>query len=135
MRNRVEYILGGMTILQGLLVGVAWNGKKWAFLLLTLLLFLQEMVLILLLVRKRYQKKFCPKCGIEIVIWYRICPNCGYIFKPGCKKEDLTEMIEDALDQEEIEELSATKSIVKSVRSVKTERKKGIQILNAPKKD
>ena len=39
MRNRVEYILGGMTILQGLLVGVAWNGKKWAFLLLTLLLF------------------------------------------------------------------------------------------------
>ena len=104
MRNRVEYILGGMTILQGLLVGVAWNGKKWAFLLLTLLLFLQEMVLILFLVRKRYQKKFCPKCGIEIIIWYRICPNCGYIFKPGCKKEDLTEMIEDALDQEEIEE-------------------------------
>ena len=104
MRNRVEYILGGMTILQGLLVGVAWNGKKWAFLLLTLLLFLQEMVLILFLVRKRYQKKFCPKCGIEIIIWYRICRNCGYIFKPGCKKEDLTEMIEDALDQEEIEE-------------------------------
>lgn len=104
MRNRVEYILGGMTILQGLLVGVAWNGKKWAFLLLTLLLFLQEMVLILFLVRKRYQKKFCPKCGIEIIIWYLICPNCGYIFKPGCKKEDLTEMIEDALDQEEIEE-------------------------------
>ena len=102
MRNRVEYILGGMTILQGLLVGMAWNGKKWAFLLLTLLLFLQEMVLILFLVRKRYQKKFCPKCGIEIIIWYRICPNCGYIFKPGCKKEDLTEMIEDALDQEEI---------------------------------
>lgn len=83
---------------------MAWNGKKWAFLLLTLLLFLQEMVLILFLVRKRYQKKFCPKCGIEIIIWYRICPNCGYIFKPGCKKEDLTEMIEDALDQEEIEE-------------------------------
>lgn len=104
MRNRVEYILGGMTILQGLLVGMAWNGKKWAFLLLTLLLLLQEMVLILLLVRKRYQKKFCPKCGIEIIIWYRICPNCGHIFKPGCKKEDLTEMIEDALDQEEIGE-------------------------------
>ena len=38
MRNRVEYILGGMTILQGLLVGMAWNGKKWAFLLLTLFL-------------------------------------------------------------------------------------------------
>ena len=104
MRNRVEYILGGMTILQGLLVGMAWNGKKWAFLLLTLFLLLQEMVLILLLVRKRYQKKFCPKCGIEIIIWYRICPNCGHIFKPGCKKEDLTEMIEDALDQEEIGE-------------------------------
>ena len=86
MRNRVEYILGGMTIL------------------LVLLLFLQEMVFILLLIRKKYQKKFCPKCGIEIIIWYRICPNCGYIFKPGCKKEDLTEMIEDALDQEEIEE-------------------------------
>lgn len=85
-------------------MGMAWNGKKWAFLLLTLFLLLQEMVLILLLVRKRYQKKFCPKCGIEIIIWYRICPNCGYIFKPGCKKEDLTEMIEDALDQEEIEE-------------------------------
>ena len=67
MRNRVEYILGGMTILQGLLVGMAWNGKKWAFLLLTLFLLLQEMVLILLLVRKRYQKKFCPKCGIEII--------------------------------------------------------------------
>lgn len=31
-------------------------------------------------------------------------PNCGHIFKPGCKKEDLTEMIEDALDQEEIGE-------------------------------
>ena len=62
------------------------------------------MVLILLLIRKKYQKKFCPKCGIEIIIWYRICPNCGYIFKPGYKKEDLTEMIEDALDQEEIEE-------------------------------
>ena len=46
MRNRVEYILGGMTILQGLLVGMAWNGKKWAFLLLTLFLLLQEMVLI-----------------------------------------------------------------------------------------
>ena len=104
MRNRVEYILGGMTILQGLLVWVAWNGEKWAFLILVLLLFLQEMVLILLLIRKKYQKKFCPKCGIEIIIWYRICHNCGYIFNPGCKKEDLTEMIEDALDQEEIEE-------------------------------
>lgn len=54
--------------------------------------------------KKEISKKFCPKCGIEIIIWYRICPNCGYIFKPGCKKEDLTEMIEDALDQEEIEE-------------------------------
>lgn len=61
MRNRVEYILGGMTILQGLLVGMAWNGKKWAFLLLTLLLLLQEMVLILLLVRKRYQKNVLPE--------------------------------------------------------------------------
>lgn len=50
MRNRVEYILGGMTILQGLLVWVAWNGEKWAFLILVLLLFLQEMVLILLLI-------------------------------------------------------------------------------------
>ena len=47
MRNRVEYILGGMTILQGLLVWVAWNGEKWAFLILVLLLLLQEMVLIL----------------------------------------------------------------------------------------
>lgn len=53
---------------------------------------------------KEISKKFCPKCGIEIIIWYRICPNCGHIFKPGCKKEDLTEMIEDALDQEEIGE-------------------------------
>lgn len=25
MRNRVEYILGGMTILQGLLVGMEWK--------------------------------------------------------------------------------------------------------------
>lgn len=87
MRNRVEYILGGMTILQGLLVGMAWNGKKWAFLLLTLFLLLQEMVLILLLVRKRYQKKFCPKCGIEIIIWYRICPNCGTYSNLDVKKK------------------------------------------------
>lgn len=118
MQNRVEYILGGMTILQGLLAGVAWNGKKWAFLLLALLLFLQEMVLILLLVRKRYQKKFCPKCGIEIIIWYRICPNCGYIFKPGCKKEDLTEMIEDALDQEEIEEFDHLKNSIDRMEEI-----------------
>lgn len=27
MRNRVEYILGGMTILQGLLVG-GWHGME-----------------------------------------------------------------------------------------------------------
>lgn len=67
MRNRVEYILGGMTILQGLLVGVAWNGKKWAFLLLTLLLFLQEMVLILFLVRKRYQKSFVQNVELKLL--------------------------------------------------------------------
>lgn len=40
----------------------------------------------------------------SIIILGMNCPNCGHIFKPGCKKEDLTEMIEDALDQEEIGE-------------------------------
>lgn len=104
MRKEEECISLAMTVVQGIFVLILWMGNSWIFPSTMLLLLLQIIYFLICIIKKKYQKKICPKCGNVISIRYRICPNCGHIYKPGCSKENLTEMIEEALEHEEIDE-------------------------------
>lgn len=35
---------------------------------------------------EKTHKKICPECQCEIRKSYRICPECGHLFKKGCLK-------------------------------------------------
>lgn len=104
MRKGEEGISLAMTVLQGIFIVIVWTGNSWAFPFVMLLLLLQIIYFLICIIKKKYQKRICPQCGNVISVRCRICPNCGHIYEPGCSKEDLTEMIEEALEQEEIDE-------------------------------
>lgn len=107
MKKKMEYVIGCLTLIEIILVSAIWFEKEWAFYTLNLALMFQILGIVIMIFGKE-KRKVCPVCRMKIVIWYRICPNCGYIFAPGCRKEDLTEMIEDELEKEVIEDFDKT---------------------------
>ena len=110
MRKGEKDISLAMIVLQGIFAVIVWKDNSWAFPFMILLLVLQIIYFLICIIKKIYQKKVCPKCGTEILIGDRICPNSGHIYKPGCSKEDLTEIIEEALEREEIDEFDQLKT-------------------------
>lgn len=99
-KSESHYLI--FTLAELICLGCAWMQYDWVLYFLLVLLLAQLAYSINREIRRRSGTKICPLCKMHVVIWYRICPNCGYIFVPGCKKDELTEMIEDALDKEEI---------------------------------
>lgn len=102
MLKRIEdhYLI--FTLAELVCLGFAWMKYDWILYFLSILLLAQLAYSIYREIKSHSGTKICPLCKMHVVIWYRICPNCGYIFVPGCKKEELTDLIEDALEKEEI---------------------------------
>ena len=121
MFKKREYLFAFLSLAELICIGLVWIQYDWMLYLLSALILFQISYSVFVQIKNRAKTKICQLCSMHIVVWYRICPNCGYIFEPGCKKDELTDMIEDALEKEEIHDFDGTEYPVDRVEQIEME--------------
>ena len=76
-KSESHYLI--FTLAELICLGCAWMQYDWVLYFLLVLLLAQLAYSIYREIRRRSGTKICPLCKMHVVIWYRICPNCGCI--------------------------------------------------------